>query len=66
MNEQQGRQARRAPILVIVGVVALAVSAWGLSGGASLPDGMNPLWVLVGLAVVVGVGMVVLGAKSSG
>ncbi|NMO01004.1 hypothetical protein HH308_07220 [Gordonia sp. TBRC 11910] len=62
MNETE--KARRAPVLVIIGVIALLVSAWGLAGGGALPDGVSRLWVLVGVAVVVGIGMVVLGAKS--
>lgn len=64
MSEHLDQRPRRAPALVLLGLVALAVSAWGLSGGGNLPDAVNPLWILVGLAVLVGVGLVVMGARS--
>ncbi|GAB19731.1 hypothetical protein GOEFS_094_00300 [Gordonia effusa NBRC 100432] len=65
MSEHETEQRpRRAPALILIGLIALGVSGWGLSGGTSLPDSISPVWVLVGLAVVVGVGLIVLGARS--
>ncbi|MFW0791064.1 hypothetical protein [Gordonia sp. CPCC 205333] len=65
MSEQQNEpQPRRAPALILIGLVAIGIAGWGLSGGAPLPDFVSPVWALIGLAVAIGVGLIVLGART--
>ncbi|GAA2051062.1 hypothetical protein [Williamsia deligens] len=46
---------------VIVGLIALAVSAWGLIGAPSLHDSTVAVWVGVAVAAAVGLALVVGG-----
>ncbi|MEZ5212606.1 hypothetical protein [Gordonia sp. (in: high G+C Gram-positive bacteria)] len=56
-------EPRRAPILVMAGVLAIAVAAWGLTGGPDLPD-LNLLpWVLIGVGTLAGVVLIASGFR---
>ncbi len=57
-------KARRAPHLILIGLVALVVAGWGLGGSPTLPDIANLVWVVVAVAVVVGLSLIFVGARS--
>lgn len=55
---------RRTPLLAVLGVIALGVAAWGLTGGPEIPS-LNPLlpWILIGVGVVAGVVLIASGFR---
>ncbi|ACY20996.1 hypothetical protein Gbro_1734 [Gordonia bronchialis DSM 43247] len=65
-TDQTGREIERhrSPGLVIFGIVALAVAAWGLADGPELPDPSNLGWLVVAVGLVIGLLLIVTGARS--
>ncbi|MGP3706262.1 hypothetical protein [Gordonia paraffinivorans] len=64
-DETMNREStHRAPGLGILGVIALAVAAWGLAGGPSLPDAADLGWIAVGVGVLIGLVLIVSGARA--
>lgn len=58
----------RAPVdlgQVVVGVIAFVVAVWGLLGAPSLEEVSVLPWIAVGVAGVVGVGLIVGGSLRS-
>ena len=64
MNDTENLpEARRSPLLIVAGVVALAVGAWGLSGGPSVPE-LNLLpWILIGVGTLAGIILIASGFR---
>ncbi|GAC48677.1 hypothetical protein [Gordonia aichiensis] len=56
-------RGRRAPGLALVGVAALAVAIWGLVGTPELPSASVLGWGVVGIGLVVGLVLLVSGAR---
>ncbi|MBE7162134.1 MAG: hypothetical protein INR72_12880 [Williamsia herbipolensis] len=50
---------------VVVGVIAFVVAVWGLLGAPSLEEVSVLPWIAVGIAGVVGVGLIVGGSLRS-
>lgn len=55
----------RSPLLVVLGVLAIAVGAWGLSGGPDLPDVNLLPWILLGVGALAGVVLIASGFRRS-
>jgi hypothetical protein len=55
----------RAPGLVLLGIAALSVAAWGLAGGPDLPSAGDLGWIAVATGLVIGLLLIVTGARSS-
>ena len=53
----------RAPGLGFLGIVALAVAGWGLADGPALPDATDLGWVAVGIGLLIGLVLIVSGAR---
>ncbi|MYR06235.1 hypothetical protein GTV32_07875 [Gordonia sp. SID5947] len=65
-QETTGRDTRhRAPGLVMLGLAALLVSGWGLAGGPDLPSAAVLGWLAVAVGLVVGLILILTGARSS-
>ncbi|AVM00010.1 hypothetical protein C6V83_06735 [Gordonia iterans] len=56
-------EVRRAPVLAVVGVLALAVAGWGLTGGPDLPDLELLPWILIGVGTLAGVILIASGFR---
>jgi hypothetical protein len=54
---------RFSPVLLLAGIGSLLVSAWALLGGSALLHGLDLRWLLVVVALVVGVLLVVAPGK---
>ncbi|MFW0784374.1 hypothetical protein AAFP35_07600 [Gordonia sp. CPCC 206044] len=67
MSEQQidAERRHRAPGLTVLGLVALVVAAWGLLGGPDLPDAADLGWIAVGTGLLIGLILILTGARSS-
>ncbi|WAC54742.1 hypothetical protein [Gordonia sp. SL306] len=64
--ETTGRDTgHRAPGLAILGLAALLVAGWGLAGGPDLPSAADLGWLAVGLGLVIGLILILTGARSS-
>lgn len=55
----------RAPGLVILGLAGLLVAGWGLAGGPDLPDATNLGWIAVATGLIIGLILILTGARSS-
>lgn len=56
---------QRSPGLALLGILALAVSAWGIAGGPTLPDPSALAWIAVIAATATGLVLVLAGARSA-
>lgn len=56
---------RRSPGLILLGVAGLVVAGWGLTGGAQLPDPADLGWIAVVAGLVIGLILILTGARSS-
>ncbi|GGF32141.1 hypothetical protein [Williamsia phyllosphaerae] len=55
---------RFSPTQAVVGVVGLAVAVWGLTGAPDIADSGAVRWGVVGIAVLIGVVLIVVGGLS--
>ena len=55
---------RFSPTQAVVGVVGLAVAVWGLVGAPDIADSGAVRWGVVGIAVLIGVVLIVVGGLS--
>lgn len=62
-DDPQNLPARRAPLLAVAGVLAIAVAGWGLSGGPDLPDLSLLPWILVGVGTLAGLVLIASGFR---
>ncbi|WP_439032340.1 hypothetical protein [Gordonia terrae] len=58
------RSGHRAPGLGLLGLLALAVAGWGLADGPTLPDAADLGWVAVGVGLLIGLVLIVSGART--
>ncbi|WP_238422103.1 hypothetical protein [Gordonia sp. 'Campus'] len=58
------RSGHRAPGLGFLGILALAVAGWGLADGPTLPDAADLGWVAVGVGLLIGLVLIVSGART--
>ncbi|MFT3663177.1 MAG: hypothetical protein QM809_17960 [Gordonia sp. (in: high G+C Gram-positive bacteria)] len=65
-NTENLPEPRRAPLLAVFGVLALAVAGWGLSGGPDIPDLRLLPWLLIGVGTVAGIVLIASGFRRSG
>lgn len=66
MTDQQITEApegRRNPLLAVLGVLALLVAGWGLTGGPDLTDSNAIPWTILVIGLVIGVGLVASGIR---
>lgn len=54
---------RRNPFLAVLGVIALAVAAWGLSGGPDITETSAIPWTILAVGLIVGIGLVMSGIR---
>ena len=64
MSTSTAIDRHRSPGLVIFGVLALGVAGWGIADGPTFPDAANFGWLAVGVGLVVGLLLIVTGARS--
>ncbi|MGW0038899.1 hypothetical protein [Gordonia sp. NPDC003376] len=57
--------ARRSPGLALFALLGVAVAAWGLADGPTLPDLATLGWVAVVIGVIAGLVLIVSGARSA-
>ncbi|MCH5642180.1 MULTISPECIES: hypothetical protein [unclassified Gordonia (in: high G+C Gram-positive bacteria)] len=57
-------ERHRSPGLVLFGLLALGVAVWGIADGPTFPDASNLGWLAVGVGLVVGLLLIVTGARS--
>jgi hypothetical protein len=55
----------RAPGLIVLGVIALVVAGWGLVGDLTLMSAADLGWIAVGGGLVIGLILILTGARSS-
>ncbi|MFZ2512271.1 MAG: hypothetical protein WAW85_14420 [Gordonia sp. (in: high G+C Gram-positive bacteria)] len=56
---------RRSPALVIAGVIAIMVAAWGLTGGVSVPALSLLPWILIVAGTLAGIVLIASGFRRS-
>ncbi|GAB88091.1 hypothetical protein, partial [Gordonia rhizosphera] len=55
----------RSPGLIILGIVALVLAGWGIAGNPDLPDAADLGWIAVAVGLLIGLVLILTGARSS-
>ncbi|NDK89035.1 hypothetical protein GYA93_05485 [Gordonia desulfuricans] len=64
-NASTTEAARRSPGLALFALLGLAVAAWGLADGPTLPDLATLGWIAVAVGAIAGLVLIVSGARSA-